>query len=99
MNKTSVDNDARLSFGDPGSGLATVDVSATDYTIRDAGGNLAYARKILCLGSAGNVVLVFKDGSTATFAIAAGGTAPPEPMFISRVTKTGTTATTLYGIL
>ncbi len=99
MDKNIVDRRLHMGYADPGDGLCTVDVSSTNYAIVNSGGEVAYARKILCLGSSGNVVLVFKDGSTATFAIEAGGTAPPEPMYIASVTKSGTTATTLRGIL
>lgn len=75
-------------------GTEGIDLSATDYEpTTSADGRIT---RVFCAGSAGNVKFQMADGNIDVLPIAAADWLSPAPMFITKIFKTGTTATLLH---
>jgi len=77
-------------------GSEGIDLTTTDYTPSLAGASDGYVRKVYCAGNAGNVKFDMADGSVHILPIAANDWLFPVAGFITKIYKTGTTATVLH---
>jgi len=104
--RTVIDRGPVNNIDAPSDGMFTVTPSdATDGTGDLTDGTTKQYARFLYVAGAGNVKVIFKDGSNFTFTGVAAGTLLPYatvggswPSFIKRVAATGTTATGISGI-